>query len=109
MAIDVYGKSGCQLCDAAKEKLRLMELDFEFHNIEPILAYHEGWRTDGSAGVLAAYHALDGRLPVIFVDGIAYSYSAAMRKLKARQRAAEKPAEAVRRVEDLPDHRGFKH
>ncbi len=84
MLIRVYGKPGCQTCEAAKKKLELLGLDFEFRNIEELTEPHEGWRDDGSVEVMAAYSHFNHSLPVIFVDDVAYDYPGAMRELKAR-------------------------
>lgn len=82
--IIVYGRETCKLCKAACEKLELLGLEFEKREIDPLLALHDGWRTDGSVEVLAAYHANDGHLPVVMIDKVFLDYTKAMRKLKGR-------------------------
>lgn len=81
MTIQVYSKPGCGKCTAAKNKLQLMGLVYTEHNLEDYVSFHEGWRHDGSADVMAAHSMLD-TLPLFRVDGEFHDYPSAMRKLK---------------------------
>lgn len=81
--LTVYGKDNCGLCEAAKDKLRKMDVPFESKNIEDHTEHHDGWREDHSCEILAAYMLLD-TLPVI-KDGSDYvSYPQLMRRMKRR-------------------------
>lgn len=81
MTIHVYSKPGCGKCDAAKNKLKLMGLTFTEHNLEYYVQHHEGWRTDGSADVMAAHTMLD-TLPIFRLNDEFHDYPSAMRMLK---------------------------
>ena len=81
MTIHVYSKPGCGKCDAAKNKLKLMGLRYTEHNLEYYVNLHDGWRTDGSADVMAAHTMLD-TLPIFRLDEEFHDYPTAMRKLK---------------------------
>ena len=100
MTIAVYSKAGCGKCVSAKEKIRLMKLEYQEHDIEYHTRHHDGWRTDGSVEVLSAYHGMD-TLPLIRIDNRFYDYVDAMKVLKSRLReqavttAVEAPAAAV--------------
>ena len=99
MTIAVYSKAGCGRCVAAKEKIRLMKLEYQEHDIEYHTRHHEGWRTDGSVEVMSAYHGMD-TLPLIRIGDRFYDYVGAMSTLKQQLRdlapAVEAaPAEAV--------------
>ena len=83
MKVNVYGKKDCGLCEAAKSKLRMMEIRFGVFEIAETVQYHEGWREDESVEVTACYNDID-TLPVVTVDGKAMSYPAAMKLLKSR-------------------------
>jgi glutaredoxin len=87
--VTVYGKDGCGLCDAAKDKLTDMGVRFNVRKIADLLQVHEGWRTDDTTEVQACYVDIN-TLPVIVVDGKAMSYPKAMKLLKPK--AAVKPA-----------------
>lgn len=87
--ITVFGKKNCGLCSAAKDKLRLMELPFEFVDIGPLVEHHEGWRTDGSVEARALSAMFDGHLPILKLDNLPCSYPEAMRLLKAQAAAAQ--------------------
>lgn len=89
--IVLFGKKNCNLCTAAKDKLRLLGLDFSFIDLTPLVEHHEGWRTDGSVEALAVSTVFDGHLPIFKIAGRLYSYPEAMRTLKAQL-----PAEPVR-------------
>lgn len=80
--IIVFGKPHCGLCNAAKEKLKLMNVTFESLNMEEVSEPHPGWRTDGSVDVVAFYHAI-GTLPVIKKDGKLMTYPELMKNLKS--------------------------
>lgn len=82
MKVNVYGKKDCGLCEAAKSKLRMMEIRFGVFDIAETVQYHEGWREDESVEVTACYNDID-TLPVVTVDGKAMSYPAAMKLLKS--------------------------
>lgn len=81
MTIHVYSKPGCGKCDAAKNKLKLMGLPYTEHNLEYYVNLHEGWRSDGSADVMAAHTMLD-TLPIFRLNDEFHDYPSAMRKLK---------------------------
>ena len=81
MTIHVYSKPGCGKCDAAKNKLKLMGLNYTEHNLEYYVNLHDGWRTDGSADVMAAHTMLDS-LPIFRLNDEFHDYPTAMRKLK---------------------------
>lgn len=81
MKIIVYGKQGCGKCDAAKEKISLLGLEYGARELADFTAWHEGWREDGSAAVMAAHVELD-TMPIIEIDGTFYDYAGAMRALK---------------------------
>lgn len=101
ISVQIYGKPGCQICEVAKEKMRLLQVEFEFRNIEKALELHDGWRTDGSVAVMAAYHSHNLALPIIFIDGVDYNYPGAMKELKRRLSA--KPEKPSADIEELPD------
>lgn len=81
MTIDVFSKPGCGKCTAAKNKLKMMGLEFNEHNLEHYVQHHDGWRADGSADVMAAHTMLD-TLPLFRLGDEFHDYPSAMRKLK---------------------------
>ena len=83
--IEVYGKPGCGLCQAAIDKLDGMELPYIKRNLSEFSDGHEGWRDDDSVTIKAAWAFLDGRLPVILIDRFPYTYPQAMRFLRKRE------------------------
>ena len=83
--IVVYGKEGCGKCEAAKEKLRRLGIDYEARDAAEAMALHEGWREDGTADLRAASEAFDGDLPLLRVGGVVYDYAGAMRAIKHRR------------------------
>jgi len=80
--ITVFGKKNCGLCEAAKDKLRMLELPFNFVDIGPLAEHHEGWRNDGSIEALAANAIFDGHLPIIKMGKKLHTYPQAMRIIK---------------------------
>jgi glutaredoxin len=91
MTIDVYGKKGCGVCEAAKDKLRKLGLPFSEHDLAETVEFHEGWRDDGTIEIMAAYAANNQGMPIITIDGEAFTYSGAMKRLK-RGDDAEAPS-----------------
>jgi glutaredoxin len=89
--VKVYGKPGCGLCEAAKDKLKKMGLKYEALNLSDFTELHDGWREDNSCEVLAAYMLLD-KLPVVEINGQYMDYPSAMRQLKKRSPVMEKRA-----------------
>ena len=90
MRVNIYGKEGCELCNAAKRKLQMMEIHFGVFDITKTIAHHEGWREDEAVEVTACYYDID-TLPVITVEGRAMSYPAAMKLLKSTQKPVAEP------------------
>jgi glutaredoxin-related protein len=43
--IRLYGKQGCEQCDKAKDKLKKMNLRFEFVDVTGWLEYSDDWRS----------------------------------------------------------------
>lgn len=82
LSVQVYGKDGCKLCDAAKQKLQLMGVEFTSHDLSRYIEHHEGWREDESVELLAAYSMMDGRIPLIRIGSRYHDYPGAIRCLK---------------------------
>lgn len=87
MTIHVYSKPGCGKCEAAKNKLKIMGLDYTEHDLEYHVSFHDGWRNDGSADIMAA-HSLMDTLPMFQVDGGFFDYPSAMRVIKQQMETA---------------------
>lgn len=81
--ITVFGKPNCGLCNAAKEKLDLLKVPYNYQNLEEISEFHKGWRTDGSVETVAFYHTI-GTLPVVKKDGQYMTYPQLMKELKSK-------------------------
>lgn len=81
----VIGKKECGVCDAAKKKLELLKIPYDFVDIEEVLAGRKGWREDGSVDVLAYFSWNNRVIPTLVLDGKPYTYSAAMKFLKERK------------------------
>lgn len=79
--LTVYGKPGCALCEAAKDKLRKLGVAFAEVDIEQLVDYSPGWRDDNRCQVLAWY-SVRGTLPVIRLDGECLGYPELMRRLR---------------------------
>jgi len=87
--IYVHGKPGCDLCDAAKEKLARLGLAYTFVNLESAPTDAAlNWRATGCAEAMAHY-AENGKLPVIVINGAGYAYAAAMKRLKKMRKKKE--------------------
>jgi len=86
MQIVLYGKKNCGLCASAEDKLKRMKLEYEKHDIEYYGMPHEGWRTDRSIDVMAMHCLINQQIPMLVVDGKPYSYTAAMRVIKAARK-----------------------
>ena len=85
LKVDLYGKAGCAMCLAAADKLVLLGLEFEKHEISTYVDYHEGWKEDGSVEISSAYYMFDQKLPIIRVDGDFFNYPGAMRRLRREE------------------------
>lgn len=86
MTICVYGKNGCGLCEAAKDKLNRMGLPFESRELSALTEFHAGWRTDDSVEIMACYADI-ATLPVVTIDGVAMGYPEAMKHLKRNKQS----------------------
>ena len=73
----VYGKKGCGKCEAAKEKLELMGVPYEFRKMKDVL---DGKIPDKEA--LVRYALADQELPILVIYGKGYTYPEAMKVLK---------------------------
>ena len=93
-SIKVYGKPGCGLCEAAKQKLKMMGLEYQSLNLADYTELHEGWRQDRSCEILAAYRLID-KMPVVEIDGEYHDYPTAMRQLKERMQETKEGVPAT--------------
>lgn len=84
MRIIIYGKTGCGKCEAAKSKLEKMGVEYEYRLLEDAIKHHDGWRDDGSVGVMAA-HSLMDTMPLIQIGEMFLDYPAAMNALKGKK------------------------
>lgn len=78
MTITVFGKAGCGICESVKDKLGILNLSFDYVDIEQLAM---GWRGNGVLDALAWYYLHD-TLPAIRIDGVFMTYPEAMKKLK---------------------------
>lgn len=85
MTVLVIGKKKCAVCDAAKNKLELLKIPYDFIDLEEARTPHAGWRTDGSVDALAFFSINNDRVPTIVIDNVTYTYSAAMAHLKRKK------------------------
>ena len=94
MRVNVYGKldGSCKLCEAAKDKLKMLNVKFTSFELSHYAALHDGWRSDESVEVLACYSDIN-TYPVITINGKAMSYPEAIKRLKSN--VAPKPAKAA--------------
>ena len=93
-SIRVYGKPGCGLCEAAKQKLKMLGFEYQSFNLADYTEFHEGWRSDRSCEILAAYRLID-KMPVVEIDGGYHDYPSAMRLLKERMHSVKEGAAVV--------------
>lgn len=84
MNVLVIGKKNCGVCEAAKKKLELMQIPYDFADIEEVREPHENWRTDGSVDILAYFSEANCVIPTLVIDGKTYTYSGAMARLRRR-------------------------
>lgn len=83
--IRVFGKRGCGLCEAARDKIGRLGFEFEPLDLQRFTEPHEGWREDDSVSVLSAYTLLD-KIPLIQIGRDFMDYPSAMRRLKTLRR-----------------------
>ena len=81
MTIRVFSKKNWGICEAAKEKLKVMGFEYEEHDLTYHVELHDGWRNDDSADVMAAYSMYD-TMPLIQLENEFHDYPGAMRQLK---------------------------
>ena len=82
MKVFVIGKKKCGVCDAAKQKLELMQIPYAFIDAEDVGELHDGWREDHAVLVLAALSYNSNVIPTIVVDDQVFGYAEAMAYLK---------------------------
>jgi len=82
MSVLVIGKKKCGVCDSAKKKLDLMQIPYDFVDIEVIQEPHDDWRVDGTVDAVSYFHLNNCTIPTLVVDGVPFTYSAAMAHLK---------------------------
>lgn len=80
--ITIYGKANCPKCEAAKEKLKLMGMQYEFIDL---MNPPEHWRETGAVDARAMYEdTVDEKpalaLPLVDVPPL-MTYPAAMKEL----------------------------
>lgn len=81
--IIIYGKDGCKKCEAAKDKLDRLGLEYTYKDLQTSLQPHPGWREDGTVELMQTYTILD-TLPLIAINGAVMDYPMAMKVLKDR-------------------------
>ena len=93
MRIRLYGKSGCEQCDRAKDKLKRMNLKWEFVDVSTWLEPTDGWRNrlDETVNFRAAYdYYYPMPLPLMrFGDEGYLGYTDGLARAKKVSRAAK--------------------
>jgi glutaredoxin len=85
MTVMLIGKKKCGVCDSAKKKLDLMQIPYDFVDIEEVKEPHDEWRNDKSVDALAFFNLNNCVIPTIVIDKEVFTYSAAMARLKGRK------------------------
>ena len=79
--IVIYGREKCQLCEAAKQKLDLLGVSYEFVSLENTAECFGRRFGGGSTDAMAAYQMTE-TLPWLWMNGRLLSYPEAMKKLR---------------------------
>ena len=82
MEIRIYGKDGCGLCEAAKEKMKRLGTAFRYYDLED---FDEEWKGTGKVEAMA-WHSSEETLPIFRVDGDFMLYPQAMKLIKQRKK-----------------------
>ena len=84
----VYSLPDCGKCDAAKEKLEGFNIPYEERRYDHHAVYHDGWREDGSLGVVTARCFYGEKaVPLIEHGGRFYDYPGFMKKVKSDRKS----------------------
>jgi len=86
MQITIYGKKGCGKCTAAKDKMRLMGVEYTSANLADFINPTEGWR-DGPHREVLAWAAdqnasLGDAMPAIQINDRVYDYSGGIKEIR---------------------------
>ena len=79
--IYVISKKGCGKCEAAKDKLKVLDLEYEEHDESELQGSDSTLTAEQKSEAMAEY-IQSGTLPVIIIKDRAYSYPKAMKELK---------------------------
>lgn len=83
MEIILYGKEDCSLCDAAKDKLHRMGLDFDFRNFDNVASIDNPDKKERRL-VMVAWSFYE-TLPILDIGELVLkNYPEAMKALKRR-------------------------
>lgn len=88
MTVVVYSKTDCTICEAAKDKLKRMELPFEVRDFDQIGLPVPDWRTNGAVEASAYSAQNGGKAPILLINGMPFNYPEAMSELKRLKREA---------------------
>lgn len=81
MTITLYGKPNCPKCEAAKKKLVLMQIPFDFVDVSEYTVFRQHPLVRDMK-VEQAMRDKDELLPMILIEGKWYDYPEAMAELK---------------------------
>lgn len=84
MNIIVYSLPSCKICESAKAKLKMMDLEYEERNLTQALEWAPDWRSNDSEGIQAASALYQSHAPVIRINGHYYNYPEAMKLLRRK-------------------------
>jgi glutaredoxin len=87
----LFGKEGCKLCDAAKEKLDLLAVPYRVVDLQKCSKGEmpEDWRDINLAGAQACYEITE-TLPWLNLGGKIVSYPEAMKMLRGEKADSKK-------------------
>jgi len=90
--IVLFGKKGCKLCDAAKEKLEMLGAPYRLVDLQECAKsiIPEDWREINLAGAQACYEITE-TLPWLNVNGKIVSYPEAMKILRGVHKSDHAP------------------
>ena len=98
MKVVIYGKKGCKLCEACKEKMHIMQVPYDFVDLmDPV----GNWRDTKATDARASFEMMDPDdqlLPIVEVNGEFMFYEKSMKTIKdllRMKKEAEKKAVVI--------------
>jgi len=80
--IIVYGRADCKKCEAFKEKLAILNVEYTYYDCADLQKEWEAGNKHEATRAMSALQLLGGEMPAVYIRGSVYRYAEAIKEIR---------------------------